>query len=136
GKNPKARGLFQQPAKAKWRWKRDSAYYTDLRGNPSPALPRRRLFGLAGFRLANLCRIGNRPRAGKQTGTKMPATIWQRRANRGKAQASSTRTEGGMHDSADVDTPPMGSLARRSLTGSASSPSADRMTRAPVLRRV
>jgi hypothetical protein len=111
------------------------SYDTDAFCDP-PSDLRHGSFGLAGFAPANLCRIGNRLEADEKMGIKMPATIWRSGANKGKAQSSSARTEGGMHDCSDVDTPLTGKVAFPGLTGSALFPSVDRMTRAPVLRSV
>ncbi|AFL52640.1 hypothetical protein USDA257_c40980 [Sinorhizobium fredii USDA 257] len=103
--------------------------------DPLPDWAREIACRAAEFPFANLCRIGNRPDPGEKIGKKTAATIWRNGGNRGKAQSSSTRTDGGMHDHSDVDPPPASSLAVPGLTGSAPFHSVDRMTRAPVSRR-
>ncbi|ASY63170.1 hypothetical protein SJ05684_c17280 [Sinorhizobium sojae CCBAU 05684] len=94
-----------------------------------------RLCDGAELRFANLCRIGNRVGAGVENRRKMRATIWRGTPNKVKGLSSSTRTDGGIHDSSDVDTPPTCGRVFLGLTGSAPFPSTDRMMRAPVLGR-
>jgi hypothetical protein len=96
-----------------------TVYATDRPHDPWSGVLRRGSFGGAAFAAANLCRIGNRPPAGEKMGKKMPATIWHGGANEDKAQSSSTRAEGGMHDCSDVDAPPTSNTAFPGLTGSA-----------------
>lgn len=76
-------------------------------------------FAVADFAGANLCRNGNRYANDEILCKKQPATIWHAGANRGRDQASSTRTDGGKHECLDVDTPSRSSGPPFGLTGSA-----------------
>ncbi|WP_139108217.1 MULTISPECIES: hypothetical protein [unclassified Ensifer] len=76
-------------------------------------------FAVADFVGANLCRNGNSNAGDEKLCKKQPATIWHEGANKGRDQASSTRTDGGKHECIDVDTPSRSSGPPFGLTGSA-----------------
>ncbi|WDZ78477.1 hypothetical protein PWG15_08340 [Ensifer adhaerens] len=76
-------------------------------------------FALADFADANLCRNSNRCSSDEKLCKKQPATIWHAGANKGRDQASSTRTDGGKHECTDVDMPSWSNGPPFGLTGSA-----------------